>query len=164
MDMQWATLMLSWLPSLVWAWAQAQPELCEGRSVGKQKRTLLLPSLSARVCSDSCSLSQWCCLTVSSSATLFSSCLQSFSLAGLIPVSQLFASGGQSIGVSASASILSVNIQGWFPLGWTGWISLCLRDSSRVFSSTTFQKHQFFGTQPSLWSNSHSDSGYLKAF
>ena len=72
-----------------------------------------------------------------------------------ITVSQLFASGGQSIGVSASTSVLSVNIQGWFPLGWTGWISLLSKELSRVFSNTTVQKHQFFGAQPSLCSSSH---------
>ena len=66
-----------------------------------------------------------------------------------------FTSGGQSIGVSALASVLPTNIQGWFPLGWTGWISLQSKGLSRVFSNTTVQKHQFFGTQPSLWSNSH---------
>ena len=89
MDTRWAIQMLSWLPSLVWAQVQAQPELCEGRSASKRKHTLLLPSLSPGVCSSSCLLRQWCCLTVSSSVTLFSSCLQSFSSAGSVPVSQL---------------------------------------------------------------------------
>ena len=74
---------------------------------------------------------------------------------GYFPVSQLFSSGGQSIGVSASASVLPMNIQDWFPLGWTGWISLQPKGLSRVFSNTTVQKHQFFSAQPSLWSNSY---------
>ena len=85
----------------------------------------------------------------------FSSCPQSFPAAGSFPMSQIFASGGQSIGASALASVLSMNIQGWFPLGLTSLISLQSRGLSRVFSSTTVQKHQFLGSQPSLWSNSH---------
>ena len=87
--------------------------------------------------------------------TTFSSCPQSFPPSGSFPVSQLFASGGQSIGASASPSVLPVNIQGWFPLGLTGWISLQCKGLSRVFSNTTIQKHQLFSTQLSLWSNSH---------
>ena len=83
----------------------------------------------------------------------FSSCLQSFPASGSFPTSQFFASGGQSIG--ASASVLPVNIQDWFPLGWTGWISLQSKELSRLFFNTTVQKHQFFSTQSSLWSNSH---------
>ena len=79
-----------------------------------------------------------------------SSCLPSFPASGSFPMSQFFASGGQSIGVSASTSVLSMNTQDWSPLGWTGWISLQSRDSSRVFSNTTVQKHQFFSTQLSL--------------
>ena len=85
----------------------------------------------------------------------FSSCLQSFPASGSFPMSQLFASGGQSIEVSASASVLPVNTQDWSPLGWTGWISLQSKGLSRVFSSTTVQKHQFFGAQLSSQSNSH---------
>ena len=84
----------------------------------------------------------------------FSSCLQSFPASGSFPMSGLFASGAQ-IGDSASASVLPKNIQGWFSLGWTGWISLLSKGLSRVFSSTTVGKHQFFGTQPSLRSNTH---------
>ena len=84
----------------------------------------------------------------------FSSCPQSFSEWGSFQMSQLFASGGQSIGVSASASVLPINIQCWFPLGWTGWISLQSEGLSRVFSSTPIWKQQFFSAQPSLWSNS----------
>ena len=86
----------------------------------------------------------------------FSSCLQSFPASGYFPVSQLFASGGQSIRASASASVPPMNIQDWSPLGWTDGISLQSKGLSRVFSNTTVQKHQFFGTQPPLWSNSHS--------
>ena len=85
----------------------------------------------------------------------FSSCLQSFPASGSFPVSQFFASGGQSIGASTSASVLSMNIQDWFPLGWTGWISLQSKGLSRVFSNTIVQKHQFFSTQLSLQFNSH---------
>ena len=100
--------------------------------------------------SNSCSSSQWCHPTISSSVIPFSSCLQSFPASGSFPMSQLFTSGGQSIGVSAIASVLPVNIQDWFPLGWTGWISLQSKGLSRVFSNTTVQKHQFFDAQLSL--------------
>ena len=105
------------------------------------------PSPSPRVCSNSCPLSQWCYLTILSSADLFSSCTQCFPASGSFPMSQLFTSGGQSIGASASASVLPVNIQGLFPLGWTGLISWLSKGLSRVFSSTTVQRHQFFSTQ-----------------
>ena len=91
-----------------------------------------------------------------------SSHLQSFPASGSFQVSWFFASGGQSIGVSASASVLPVNIQDWFPLGWTGWISLQSKGLSGVFSSTTVQKHQFFSAQPSLWSNSHIHTWLLE--
>ena len=94
-------------------------------------------------------------LSISSSASPFSFCLQSFPTSGSFPVSWLFASSGQSIGASASASVLPMNIQGWFPLRWTGWISLQSKGLSRVFSSTTIWKQQLFVIQPSLWSNSH---------
>ena len=100
--------------------------------------------------SSSMSLSRWCHPTISSSVVLFSSCLQSFPASGSSQMSQLFTSGGQSIGVSASALVLPMNIQDWSPLGWTGWISLQSKGLSRVFSNTTVQKHQFFGAQPSL--------------
>ena len=99
-----------------------------------------------------CPLSQSCHPTIWSSVIPFSSCPQSFPASGSFPVSQLFASGGQSIGVSASASVLPMNIQDWSPLGFTGWISLQSKGLSRVFSNTTVQ---FFSTQLSLWSNSH---------
>ena len=89
----------------------------------------------------------WCHPAISSSVVAFSACPQSLSASGSFPMSQLFAWGGQSIGVSASALVLSMNTQDWSPLGWTGWISLQSKGLSRVFSNTTVQKHQFFGTQ-----------------
>ena len=108
-----------------------------------------------RVCSDSCSSSRWCYLTVLSYATAFSSCSQSFPSIRVFPVTWLFASGGQSIGASASASVLPMAIQHWFPLRLAGSIPLLSKGLSRVFSSTTVWKHQFFGVQLSLWPNSH---------
>ena len=99
-------------------------------------------------------LSQWYCPTISSSISLFSTCPQSFPASGSFPVSQLFTSGGRSIRGSTLASVLPINIQGWFPLGLTGLI-LQSKGLSKVFSSTTVQKHQFFSTQPSLGFNSH---------
>ena len=107
-----------------------------------------------RVYSNSCSLSQWCHPAISSSVTPFSSCLQLFPASGSFPMSQLFASGGQSVRVSVSTSVLSMNIQDWFPLGWTGWISLQSKGLSRVFSNSAVQKHQFFGAQLSIEPNS----------
>ena len=99
---------------------------------------------------DSCPLSWWCHPTISSSLVPFSSCPQSFPASGSFQMSQLFASGGQSTGVPASASVLPMNIQDWSPLGWTSWISLKSKGLSRVFCNTTVQKHQFFGAQLSL--------------
>ena len=93
---------------------------------------------------------------------LFSSCLQSLPASGSFQMSQFFAYGGQSIGISTSASVLPMNIQDWFPLGWTGWISLQSKGLSRVFSNTTVQKHQFFGAQLSLWFNSHIHTWILE--
>ena len=104
------------------------------------------------VCSNLCPLSKWCYLTISSSVTPFSSCLQSFPASGSFPVSQLFASGGQNIGASVSTSVLPMNNQGWFPLGLTSLISSLSKGLSRVFSSTTVRRHQFFGSQPFLLS------------
>ena len=121
-----------------------------------QHTRLPCPSPSPRACSNSCPSSRWCHPTISFSVILFSSCLQSFPVSGSFPVSQFFASGGQSIRVSASASVLPVNVQDWCALGWTGWISLQSKGLSKVFPSTTVQKHQFFGTQLSLWSCSHT--------
>ena len=113
------------------------------------------PSPAPRVHSNSCPLSQWCHPIISSSATPFSSCPQSCPASGSFQMSQFFTSGGQIIGVSASASVLPMNIQDWFPLGWIGWIILQSKGLSRVFSNTTVQKHQFFSAQPSSQSNSH---------
>ena len=101
------------------------------------------------------SIGRWCHPTISSSVIPFSSCPQSSPASGSFPMSQLFISGGQSIGVSASTSVLPRNTQDWSPLGWTGWISLQSKGLSRVFSNTTVQKHQFFGVQLSSQSNSH---------
>ena len=111
-----------------------------------QHARLPCPSPTPGAYSSSCPLSY---PTTSSSVVPFSSCLQSFPASGSFPMSQLFASGGQSTGASASISVPPMNIQDWFPLGWTGWISLQSKGLSRVFSNTTVQKHQFFGTQPS---------------
>ena len=101
-------------------------------------------------CLNSCPLSRWCHPTISSSVISFSSCLQSFPASGSFQMSHLFASGGQSIGVSASTPVLPMNTQDWSPLGRTGWISLQSKGLSRVFSNTTVQKHQFFNAQVSL--------------
>ena len=113
------------------------------------------PSPTPRVYSNLCPLSQWCHPIISPSVVPFSSSLQSFPASGSYQMSQFFTSGGQSIGVSASASVLPMNIQDWFPIGWNGWVSLLSKGLSRVFSNTTIQKHQFFGTQLSSQSNSH---------
>ena len=112
-------------------------------------------SPSSGVSSNSCPLNQWCHPTISSSVTPFSSCLQTFPASASFPMSWLLKSSSQSTGVSASASVLPMNIQDWFPLGLTHLMSLLSKALLRVFSSTTVQKHQFFGTQSSLWSNSH---------
>ena len=126
---------------------------------GLEHSRLPCPSLSPEVCSKSCPLSQWCHPTISSFITPFSSLLQSFPASESLPVSQFFASGGQSIG--ASASVLPMNIQSWFPLGIIGLILLS-KGLQRVFSSTTVWKHQFFSAQPTLWSNSHIHTWLLE--
>ena len=113
------------------------------------------PSSTPRVYSNLCPLSRWCHSTISSSVVPFSSRLQSFPASGSFQVSQFFVSGGQSTGVSASTSVPQMNIQDWFPLGWIGWVSLQSKGLSRVFSNTTVEKHQFFGAQLPLESNSH---------
>ena len=118
------------------------------RSQGLQHARL--PSPTPRAFSNSCLSSQWCHKTISSSVIPFSSCLQPFPASRSFPVSQFFTSGGQNIGVSASASVLPMNIQDCFPLGWTGWITLQSKGLSRVFSNTTVQKHQFLSAQLSL--------------
>ena len=117
---------------------------------GLQHTRLHCPSPTPEACLNSYTLSQWCNPSISSSVIPFSSFPQSFPASESFPMSQFFTSGGQSIGVSAPASVLSMIIQDWFPLGWTGWISLQSKGLSRIFSNTTIQKHQFFGTQPSL--------------
>ena len=127
---------------------QSCPTLCD--SHGLQHARLPCPSPTPRACSNSCPLSWWCHPTISSSVVPFSSGLQSFPASGSFQMSQLFASGGQSIGVSASTSILPMNSQDWSPLGWTGWISLQSKGLSRVFSNTAVQNHQLFSAQISL--------------
>ena len=126
---------------------------------GLQHSRLPCPSPSPGVCSNSCPLSWWCHPTISSPVIPFS-CPQYFPALWSFPVSQLFTSGGQSIG--ALASVLPMNIHGWFPLGLTGLISLLSKGLSRVFSSTTFWKHQFLGSQLSLWSSSHIHTWLLE--
>ena len=121
------------------------------RPHGLQHTRLPCPSPIPGAYSNSCISSWWCHPAISSSVIPFSSCLQSFPALRSFPVNRLFASGSQSIGASASALVLPMNIQDWSPLGWTGLISLQSKGLSRVFSSTTVQKHQSFGTQPSLW-------------
>ena len=121
------------------------------------------PSPTTRVCTQT--HVHWICdaiSTISSSVIPFSSHLQSFPASGSFQMSQFFTSGGQSIGVSTSTSVLPTNIQEWFPLGWTGWISLSSKGLSRVSSNTTVQEHQFFGAQLSLWSSSHIHTWLLK--
>ena len=120
------------------------------------------PSPTPRACSSSCPSSQWYHPTISSSVVPFSSCLQSFPASDSFQMSQLFTSGVQSIGVSALASVLPMNIQDWFTSEWTGWISLQSKGLSRVFSNTIVQKHQFFGAQPSSQSNSHIHTWLLE--
>ena len=120
------------------------------RPHGQQHTRLPCPSPTPGVYSNSCPLSWWCRPTISSSAIPFSFYLQSFPTSGSFPVSQFFTLGGQSIGVSASASVLQMNIQDWSPLGWTGWISLQSRGLSRVFSNTTVWKQQSFSALLSL--------------
>ena len=131
-------------------------------SHGLQHARLPCPSPTPRVYSNSCPLSWWCHLTISSSVVPFSSHLQSFPASESFQMSQFFASGSQSTGVSASASVLLMNIQDWFPLGWAGWILAVQGTLNTVFSNTTVQKHQFFGTQLSLWSNSHIHTWLLE--
>ena len=122
---------------------------------GLQHARLPCPSPSPGACSNSCPLSWWCHPSIPSSVVPFSSCFQSFPASGSFLMSQFFASGKQSIGASASASVLPMNIQNWFPLGLTALIFLQSKGLARAFSSTTVQKHQFFITQPPLGSSSH---------
>ena len=131
---------------------------------GMQHNRLPCPSPTPGACSNSCPLRQWCHPTISSSVVPFSCCLQSFPASRSFFQSHFIASGVQSIGVSASASVLPVNIQGWFPLGLIGLISLQSKGLLRVFSNTTIQMHQFFSAQLSLWelSNSHIHTWLLE--
>ena len=129
---------------------------------GLQQARLPCPSPSPGVCSESCPLSWWCYPIISSSVTRFSSCPQSFPPSGSFQMCRLFASGGQSIGASASASVLPMNILDWFPLGLTGLSSLKSKGLSRVFSIIPIQKHQFFSSQSPLWSNSHIHTWLLE--
>ena len=119
------------------------------RPHGLQNTRLTRPTPTPGAYSNSCPLSWWCHPAISSSVIPFS-CFQSFPASEYFQMSQFFTSGSQSIGVSASTSVLSMNIQDWFPLGWTDWISLQSKGLSRVFSDTTVQKHQFFDAQLSL--------------
>ena len=120
------------------------------------------PSPTPGVYSNSCPLIRWCRPTISSSVIPFSSNLQSYPASGSFPMNQLFASGDQSIGVSALASVLPMNIWDWFPLRWASLIPLQSKGLSRVFSNTTAQKNQFFSVQPSLWSESHIHTWLLE--
>ena len=128
---------------------------------GLQHARIPYPSPTPRGYSNSCSSHWWCHPAIPSWVIPFSSGLQSFPASGSFPMSRFFASGGQSIGASASASVLPMNIQDWFPLGWTGWTSLLSKGLSRVFSNITVQKYQFFSAQFSLWSNSHMTTWLL---
>ena len=142
---------------------QSQPSVQFSRSVTSnslqprepQHAWLPCPSPTPGVHPNPCPLSQWCHPAISSSVVSFSSCPQSLPASGSFQMSRLFAWGGQSTGVSASASVPSMNIQDCFPLGWTDWIALQSKGLSRVFPNTTVQKHHFFSAQLSLWSNSH---------
>ena len=127
-----------------------------------QHARLLCPSSTPIDCSNSCPLNWWCHPTMSSSVVPFSFCLQSFPVSGSFQMSQFFTLGGQRIGPSASASVLPMNIQDWFPLGLTGLISLQSKGVSRVFFNTTVQKDQFFGSGLSLWPNSHIHTWLLE--
>ena len=144
---------ITWYLSLsVWLIVQFSHSVVSNSSQphGPQRARLTCPSPTPGIYINSSLLSRWCHPTTSSSVIPFSSHLQSFPATGSFPKSQFFASGGQSIEVSASGSVLPMNTQDWFPLGWTGWISLQSKGLSRVFSNTTLQKHQFFSTQLSL--------------
>ena len=120
------------------------------------------PSPTPRVHPNPCPSSRWCHPIISSSVVPLSSCPQSFPASRYFPVSQLFTSGGQSMGVSASTPILPMNTKEWSPLGWTSWLTLQSKGLSRVLSNTTVQKHQFFSTQLSSWSNSHLHTWLLE--
>ena len=132
------------------------------RPHGLQHAMLPSPSPTPRAYSNSCPSHRWCQPTISPSAIPFSSCLQSFPVLGSFPMRQFFTSRGQSIGVSASASVFPMNIEDWFPLGFTGLISLLSNGLSKIFSNTIIQKHKFFSAHLSLWSNSHTHKWLLE--
>ena len=129
---------------------------------GLQHTSLFSPTLSARVCSNSCPLSQWYYPTISSSGSPFSFCLQSFPESGSFPLNHLFPYGGQIIAASTLASVLPMNIQSWFSSGLAGLVSSQSKGLSSVFSSTTIWKHQFVSAQPSVWSSCHIHTGLLE--
>ena len=151
-DSKKGKLLLGWFGSLQFSRSIVSDCLQPHES---QHARPLCPSPTPGVYPNSCPSSRWCHLAISSSVIPFSSCPQSLSESGSFPMSQIFTWGGQSIGVSASTSVLPMNTQDWSLLGWTGWISLQSKGLSRVFSNTTVQKHQFFGTQLSSQSNSN---------
>ena len=144
--------MISWVYSVQFSHSVVSDSLWPHES---QHARPPCPSPTAGVYSKSCPWSRWCHPAISSSVVPFSSCPQTFPASGSFPMSQLFAWGGQSIGVSASESFLPMNTKDWSPSEWTGWISLQSKGLSRVFSNTTVQKHQFFDAQLSSQSNSH---------
>ena len=160
-DRDWWSMTLS-SPSLSLLFCNQKVVSNSLRPHGLWQARLPCPSPSPGVCSNSCPLSQWCHPIVSFCVVPSSSCPQSFPASEFFLVSWLFSSGGQSIGASVSASVLPMNIQGWFPLGLTGLISLLSRGLSRLFSITTVRKHQLFSAQPSLWSNSHIHTWLLE--
>ena len=135
-----------------WRWLFSRSVVSDSlRPHGLQHARLPCPSPTPGVYSNSCPLNRWCYPSILSSVIPFFSCLQSFPASESFLMSWLFASGGQNFGASVSASVLPMNIQGWFPLGLTGLFSLQSKELSKVFPNTTVQKHSFFGTQPSLW-------------
>ena len=156
--------------SFFWKWLSDLQFSSVSRSVmynslqphGLQHARPPCPSPTPGAYSNSYPLSRWCHPTISSSVVPFSYHLQSFPASGSFPVAQFFASDSQNIGVSVSASVLPMNIQDWSPLGWTGWISLPSKGLSRIYSNTTVQKHQFFSTPLSLYSNSHIHTWLLE--
>ena len=160
-----------WVYCLLWTWrvTECANLWCCCCSVTKWCPTLSQAPLSFTISRSwlrLMSMTQWCCPTISSSTTVFFH-LQSFPASGSFPMSWLFTSGGHISsphpgGASVSASVLPMNIQVWFPSGWTGWTSLQCKRLSRVFSSTTVQKNQYFSAQPSLWSYAHIHTWLLE--
>ena len=168
MLMHWNTVKMWILPELIYTFNTSSVQFSRSvlsdslRPHGLQHDRPPCPSPTPGVHPNSCASSWWCHPAISSSVVPFSSCPQFLPASGSFPVSQLFAWGGQSTGVSASASVLPMNTQDWSRLGWIGWISLQSKGLSRVFPKTTIQKHQFFGTQLSSQSNSHIHTWLLE--